>query len=110
MVPKVFEPLKFNCSGFDWNNKALIKVIVLDKKFFVFNPNVLIFFLFLHKNLCYGYSLETPRQGAQLWTKICEIRQNFKGDLTKFCEIFINIILQPSQSSLKSFFYHVRSL
>ena len=24
----------------------------------------------------------------KLWTKICEIRQNFKGDLTKFCEIF----------------------
>ena len=26
----------------------------------------------------------------KLWTKICEIRQNFKGDLTKFCEIFLN--------------------
>ena len=25
----------------------------------------------------------------KLWTKICEIRQNTKGDLTKFCEIFL---------------------
>ena len=27
----------------------------------------------------------------QLWTKICEIRQNFKDDLRRFCEIFLNI-------------------
>ena len=45
-----------------------------------------------------------------LWTKICEIRQNFKGDLTKFCEIFLNITVELSQYSLKSFFYHVRRL
>ena len=31
----------------------------------------------------------------KLWTKICEIRQNFKGDLTKFCEIFLNITSTP---------------
>ena len=40
--------------------------IVLDKMFFgvfffffFFNPKVLIFFLFLHQNICYGYS-EVP--------------------------------------------------
>ena len=40
----------------------------------------------------------------KLWTKICEIRQNFKGDLTKFCEIFLNITLEFPQYSLKSLF------
>ena len=40
----------------------------------------------------------------KLWTKICEIRQNFKGDLTKFCEIFLNIPLELPKYSLKSFF------
>ena len=29
-----------------------------------FNPKVLIFFLFLHKNICCGYSLEVPWRGA----------------------------------------------
>ena len=28
------------------------------------NPKVLIFFLFLHENICCGYSLEAPRGGA----------------------------------------------
>ena len=40
----------------------------------------------------------------KLWTKICEIRQNFKGDLTKFCEIFLNITLELPRYSLKSLF------
>ena len=40
----------------------------------------------------------------KLGTKICEIRQNFKGDLTYFCEIFLNISLELPQYSLKSFF------
>ena len=29
-----------------------------------FNPKVLIFFLFSHKNICCGYSLEAPQRGA----------------------------------------------
>ena len=41
----------------------------------------------------------------KLWTKIYETRQNFKGDLTKFCEIFLNITLELHQYSLKSFFF-----
>ena len=34
-------------------NIALVKALF-------FNPKVLIFFLFLHENICYGYSLEVP--------------------------------------------------
>ena len=45
----------------------------------------------------------------KLWTRICEIRQNFKGDSINFCEIFLNITLELPKYSLKSFF-HVRSL
>ena len=41
----------------------------------------------------------------KLWTKICEIRQNVKGDLTKFCEIFLKITLDLPQYSLKSLFF-----
>ena len=39
----------------------------------------------------------------KLWTKICEIRQNFMGDLTKFCEIFLNITCELPRYSLKPF-------
>ena len=46
-----------------------------------------------------------PHTCHKLWTKICEIRQNFKGDLTKFCEIFLNITLELPQYSLKSSFF-----
>ena len=46
----------------------------------------------------------------KLWTKFCEIRQNFMGDLTKFCEVFFNITLELPQYSLKSFFLHARSM
>ena len=38
-----------------------------------------------------------------LCTKICEIRENFKGDLTKFCEIFLNFTLELPKYTLKSF-------
>ena len=37
--------------------------IALDKTLF-FNPKVLIFFLFLRKNICCGYSLEATHRGA----------------------------------------------
>ena len=46
----------------------------------------------------------------KLWTKICEIRQNFTGDLTKFCEIFFNITLELPQYTLKSFFSCIQKL
>ena len=46
----------------------------------------------------------------KLWTKICEIRQNLKGDLTKFCEIFLSITLELPQYSLKSFFFSCKKL
>ena len=32
------------------------------------------------------------------------------GDLTKFCEIFLNISLELPQYSLKSFFFHCKKL
>ena len=41
----------------------------------------------------------------KLWTKICEIRQNFKGDLTKLYEIFLYITMEFPKYSLKSFFF-----
>ena len=40
-----------------------------------------------------------------LSTKICEIRQSFKGDLTKFCETFLNITFELPQYSLNVFFF-----
>ena len=36
-----------------------LSLIALDK---ILNPKVLIFFLFLHENICYGFSLEVPRE------------------------------------------------
>ena len=50
----------------------------------------------------YGKKLHTCHK---LWTKICEIRQNFKGDLTKFCEIFSNITFELPQYILVFFFF-----
>ena len=38
--------------------------IALDKMLFFFNPKLLIFFSFLYKNICCGYSLEAPQRGA----------------------------------------------
>ena len=40
----------------------------------------------------------------KLWTEICEIRQAFKGDLIKFCEIFAKITLELPQNSQKPLF------
>ena len=45
-----------------------------------------------------------------LWTKICEIRQNIEGDLTKFCEIFLNITKKLPKFSLKVFFFSCKNL
>ena len=39
-----------------------------------------------------------------LWTEICEINQNFKGDLIKFCEIFTKITLELPQNNQKALF------
>ena len=40
----------------------------------------------------------------KLWIKICVIRQIFKGDLIKFCEIFTKITLELPQNSQKPVF------
>ena len=68
--------------------------------------------LFLHKMCCQMvwkfceickilWVLHTCRK---LWTEICEIRQIFKGDLIKFCGIFIKITLHLPQYSQKPLF------
>ena len=46
------------------------------------------FMYFGYMSSCYCHTCH------KLWTKICEIRQNFKGDLTKICKIFVNITLE----------------
>ena len=74
-----------------------------------------IFFLILHENISCGYSLEASWPGTsneypqyhtchKLWTKIYEIRQNYKGVLTKFCEIFLNITLELPKYRIVFFF------
>ena len=40
----------------------------------------------------------------KLWTEICEMRQIFKWDLIKFCEIFTKITLKLPHSSQKPLF------
>ena len=40
----------------------------------------------------------------KLWTETCEIRQIFKWDLIKFCEIFTKITLECLQNSQKPLF------
>ena len=43
----------------------------------------------------------------KLWTEICEIRQIFKGDFIKFCEIFTKFTLKlPQNSQFKPLFKH----
>ena len=44
----------------------------------------IIFFLFLYKNICCGYSLEAPRPGAShMYHKIC-----FYGEISKILVLF----------------------
>ena len=37
----------------------------------------------------------------KLWTEICEVRQNFKWDLIKFCETFTKIAFKLTKGILK---------
>ena len=55
-------------------------------------------FIVIHVHACH-----------KLWTEICEIRHIFKGDLIKFCEIFIKITLN-SPKVVKSLCLNERSL
>ena len=68
--------------------------------------------LFIHQNIYHDILWVHTCTCHKLWTKICEIRQNFKGDLTKFCEIFLNITLEFPQytSKVLFFFFHARSM
>ena len=63
------------------DNESRHKCIALDKALSSTKKKILIFFLFLHENLCCGYSLEAPQWGASDdYHKICfcgEIRKIF---------------------------------
>ena len=48
------------------------------------------------------YSVNLYLRAIKLWTEICEMRQIFKWDVIKFCEIFIKITLKLPQNSQKS--------
>ena len=63
-----------------------------------------------HIKMFTSFSFWANHTCHKLWTKICEIRQNFKEDLTNFCEIILNINLELPQYSLKLFFFYVKSL
>ena len=49
-----------NSIGLTEELSLFVYTIALVKALFFFNPKVLIFFLFLHENICCGYSLEVP--------------------------------------------------
>ena len=48
------EHFRFVVNKSEKNDKIALKV----------NPKVLIFFLFVHENICCGYSLEVPHRGT----------------------------------------------
>ena len=58
-----------------------------------FSPKVLIFFLFVHRNICCGYSLEAPCRGASneypqhmfLWTN----KKNTKPDTHSYLDLCV---------------------
>ena len=63
VVPLVFSGCTWVCVCKIYP-KYLDRLYIALVKALFFNPKVLIFFLFLHENICCGYSLETPRWGA----------------------------------------------
>ena len=56
--------------------------------------------MFLLNHLCLIDLIHTCHK---LWTEICEINQNFKGDLIKFCEIFTKNTLGLPQNNQEAF-------
>ena len=53
---------------------------------------------------CFTTSLKPVTHTChKLWTEICEINQNFKEDLIKFCEIFTKITLELPKNNKKAF-------
>ena len=52
----------------------------------------------------YKFSCLHPHTCHKLWAEICEIRQIFKWDLIKFCQIFTKITLKLPQNSQKHLF------
>ena len=73
-------------------------------------PSVFYYTVYIYENFCkkrfYSYFyLQNSHTCHKLWTEICEIRKNFKGDLIKFCEIFTKITLELPQNSQKPLFW-----
>ena len=57
-----------------------------------------------------SWKFEGPKHTYhKLWTEICEIRQIFKGDLIKFCEIFTKITLELPKI-VKSLYFQCKQL
>ena len=89
--------------------KVKFKVPVLE---YIPKVRLILFFLYLRSwgRSSEGLGFLVTHTCNKLWTKICEIRQNLMRDLTKFCEIFLNITLELPQYSLKSFYSCIKGL
>ena len=71
------------------------KNIIPDNAFFFLDKKVLIFFLFLHENICCGYSLEVPHLGtsgpscSKLTTLLVNDSLKFTSSDTQICWNFL---------------------
>ena len=72
--------------------QLLIASLALTKMLF-FNLKVLIFFLFLHKNICCGYSLKVPRPRLMSTHNIC-----FRGEIKKYLDTHSYLVPQLEQA------------
>ena len=80
--------------------RTLILLVFRHNTNFLSNP----FRIFQTKMVNQGWLLEQRHYRHtchKLWTEICEIRQIFKWDLIKFCEIFTKVTLKLPQNSQK---------
>ena len=72
-------------------------------KMLFFKPKVLIFFLFLHENICYGYSLEVPQQGiSDEYPQHAFLWKNTKNIYLIFRDYHVVFRLSPDVSTLLS--------
>ena len=82
-------------------HSLFMSYIAPDQRLFFFHRKVLIFFLFLHENICCGYSLEAPHWGAsneypQHIYFLGEIRKLLCGGYSSYLELrTVSWILSP---------------
>ena len=75
------EPASASISANSGSVQELIKGIITPEKAIFFSTwKVTIFFLYLHKNICYLYSLEVPQ-----WGTSNEYPQHFRAEIRKIC-------------------------